>query len=300
MKTNKLMMFFLAFILASSPISAILVKHIDSESNTYANGEIIEVTAETNDNNLEIIADFSDLDSNFNKDMVMIEKAGQNTYKIYYPITFANTRSDGSYLNPITFYDPDTESSSGVPVPINLDNDRRINQTLQEERIELELEGQRKKPADISDMNISFEDLDVDNNQIVICRENGCSKLTKKEYEEAREIILSSNSTVKLQDMTYEKLRKEVQKNILTKVNKDVEKYINQIIQTRKDIKSTLGNVETTLEQNKVVMENQSNQTKRMVKTSMWMNAGTIFVVLVIIAGSFYLIYLKYYTTWLH
>jgi hypothetical protein len=170
---------------------ALIIQGIESDQDAYANGELIEITLYANERDLEITADFSKVDSNYQEEMVMTEEIQDFVYKIWYPITFSNNKGAGLHNTVISAFSRKSDTSTIASYAIELDNAVRINRTVDSDRIKLRVRSTRDDP---DEQPTSSSSITVEDGYIKVCRPNGCDTLTESEYEAARRVVISSGS----------------------------------------------------------------------------------------------------------
>lgn len=303
LKINVVLLLMLLFCLHS--VSGVIIQGVDANQDEFSNGELIELTIYTNQKNLQILADFSNVDSKFNKDMVLSEETEDFAYKVWYPITFGNVRGDNIYNAVITAYDQSTDTSSVISYGINLNNENRIEKTESTQTIRLKVretrdsdDGRSSTEPD-SSKPATIDDIKIEGDNIVICRESGCSELTEEEYENARRIIIDNNRDIQLSNMTYQQLKTEVLEEVNSDIRAEINQYINQIIQLNKDLKNIANELEGMIQESEARMSNSTNQTQHVINQARTFNIASVVFAFLIVGGGLYLLYLKQSTTWL-
>lgn len=268
-------------ILTSSLAQAVIISSTTANQLTYKNGDLIIITIQTNAENLEVTADFTAIDSNYNPGSVIIEPEGL-TYTISYPITFSNNKGDNTYNAIITVYDPQTSTTSTVTYGITLTNQGERLQDTQELTI---------KVSDEASIN-------VQDGYIQICTSDKCETLTEKEYEASRNYIITSGK-VTLSNLTYNQLRDEIQAAANQKISEELERYLTQIIEIKRNLDQNLYDMQQLYITQQNLTENYRNETQKILKAGNRNNLISVAAVVIMIISFAYVIYLRTETTWL-
>ncbi len=277
---NKLLIWIFVLLIIPN-VNAFIVNGVTANQDTYQDGDLIILTISANKEDLEVYGDFSTADSLYNSNAVVTESNGFS-YKVYYALTFANTRGDGIYNSVISFYDPDTQTSSTVTYGVNLDN--QGNQSYHKETIKLKVRG---------DAQYSVEE-----GKIKICDSEGCVTLTEEEYEQSKNLIITSGS-VTLSNLTYTQLRDEIAQSVKEDVDANLQAHLSQILDAARLVESAVEDVNILLQNASVMFHNQSQESQRLLNQTKWTGIVMALGIVVLIAGAFYLFYLKTNTTWL-
>ena len=280
---------FITFIISMICIiqaSAYIIISSTPDKNTYSNGDLIHITIVTNIQGLEIIPDFTSIDSNFKPEMSIIEANGFQ-YNIYYTITFSNTRASAAYNILISTYSNATSSSNTATVPITLDNTGLINKT----------QAQTLFRFTITTPTITTN-VTVQSGFVKICTSTGCETLTQADYEAARKIIISQGK-VTLANLTYDQLKTEITNSVNQQVNQQIKEYIDTIIGTNKLLADNANRMQDQLKANQEYLANQSNQTQKIIKRNTLVTAGQGIIFVFLVISAFFVFYLKTNTTWL-
>lgn len=290
----KYLIYVLILILASISVSAVVIEGVESNQEKYANGDTIKITLYANANDLDIKSDFSGIDSNFNLGAVLVEQPQNFTYNIFYSITYSNTKGNGAYSSLITVYNKESDTSNVISYAINLDNTLRLNRTEEWQNIKLKTYQSREN---VPDTNIT--QIQVNENNIMVCTSLGCDTLTKEEYDRARRLVIT-DGTVELSNLTYNQLKNQIQTDVTASVNQELANYINQVIDINKNLNRVIGEFRQTMADNQEILLNQTNQTQIIVQRTFYTNIASVIIVLLLIIAAFYLLYLKTCTTWLN
>lgn len=279
-------------VLCATQVSAVVIQQITANQDQYASGDLIEVTLYANAKDLEVTADFSRVDSNFNKDAVLVESPQNFVYKVYYPITFSNTRGEGTYQAVFSVYSKAFDSSSVASYNIILNNAIRLNRSSDSNEIQLRVRAARGLPV----VNISR--IRVEAGKIVVCSSSGCEQLSEADYERARRFVINSGQ-VEFANVTYDRLKAEILQSANTKISEEITKWINQVIQLNKDLQNNIFDLDNRMTEREDLFFNQTERTQQLLERSYWSNILSVIGVLVLVAASFFLFYLKRNTTWL-
>jgi hypothetical protein len=296
---NKFLGFCILFVILSSSAHALIIQGIETSKDSYANGDLIELTIYTNEKGLEFTADFSKLDSGYNPGSVISEEVQDFVYKIYYPITFKNNKGSGLHNVVISSYSKRSDKSSIISYAIKIDNSVQINQTSASDRIQLKVRPSDYNPDPYTPpINSNNTRVRVEDGMIMVCSDTGCSTLTEDEYEKGRRIIISSGD-VELSNLTYNQLKNQIETDVNQVVQSDLQQYINYIIGTNKKFDDALFDIKEMMTRAENNFANQSSKTENYINKGIWMLIGTIILVIIIVVGSIYTIYLKTQSTWL-
>lgn len=282
---NKLLLItIISLLITINMASAVIIESTTGNQNTYSNGDLVEILIDTNAEGLEVTGDFSTADSQFNPQMVIVEEEG-DIYKIYYPITFGNTKTDDTYNAIISVYDPITSTSSTVSYGINLDNTERLEDQTDSETIKLKIE----KEAEII----------VQQGYIQICDYNSCKTITEKEYEETRDLVIT-NGNVTLSGLTYNQLRDEIQGNLTAEMKAELKIYLDQIIQTKAILDKAVFDLAEMHKDQQSFTQNVTERSERMIRKGIGVQIILAVLIITIIVLFAYGFYVRTQTTWTH
>lgn len=268
-------------------VSAYVIISSTPDKNTYSNGDLIHITMIANIQGLQVIPDFTSIDSNFKPDMTIIEPNGFQ-YDIYYTLTFSNTRPSASYNILISTYSNSTSSSNTATVPITLDNTGLINKTQAQTTFRFTITPQTV-----------ISNITVQQGFVKICTSTGCETLTQADYEAARQVIIT-NGKVSLSNLTYDQLKTEITNSVNQQVNAQIKEYIDQIIGINKNLQDNANRMQDQLKTNQEFLANQSNQTQKIIKRNTLVTAGQGIIFVILVCSAFFIFYLKTQTTWLN
>jgi hypothetical protein len=291
-RSKSILLVLLLYVLLIPVAHAAIIERIEANQDEYSNGDLVILKVYANKKNLIVNADFSKVDSNYDSRMVITE-SNDFQYLIYYPITFTNLRADKTYNAVITAYDPGVDSTSSLSYGIIMNNDLRTNKTSDFENIRLKV-----RSAPVDEPGKGGEKISVENGQVMICRPDGCSTLTESEYDLGREILVNAGQ-IKLNNKTYNDLKAQIQKGVTEEIRNEIKSYISAVADLNKAIESSMIEVKEIITNNEIEMHNTTMKTEKTLQTQMWVNIATIVLVILLIVSSFFVWYVKNYTTWL-
>ncbi|RLJ02900.1 MAG: hypothetical protein DRP08_04175 [Candidatus Aenigmatarchaeota archaeon] len=278
---------------------ALVIQGIESNQDTYSNGDLIQITVYANEVDLQVTADFSKVDSLYSKEMVISEESEPFVYKVYYPISFGNTKGEGLHNVVLSVYSRKSETSSIASYGIDIDNTERINRTSDKDEIKLKVRKLNDNPPIVVRPDGGgSQNLVVQDGMIMICDSSDCKTLTEEDYEAGRRIIIT-DGTVELADLTYNQLKSQIETDVSKKTQAEVQKYINQIIGINKKLENAVSDVKSLVVDAEVRIENNTARAEKIVEYGLYANIAAIVLVIIIIAGVMYAIYLKTHSTWL-
>ena len=295
--TNRIIGLCMLLVVCSSIAQALIIQGIESDKDSYANGDLVELTVYANEKNLEVTADFSKVDSGYNQGSIISEEIQDFVYRIWYPITFGNNKGSGLRNVVISAYSRTTDTSAIASYGIDIDNAIAINQTKDSDLVRLKVRtiiDYRPPPQYPGDNS----QISVRDGMILICDSDGCSTLTEEDYEKGRRVIINSGQ-VELAELTYNQLKSQITTDVTKEVRTEVQQYITQIIGINKKLDDALFDMKETISNAEKQFVNQTARTEKVQKQAFWFNIITIIIVAVLIVGSGYLIYLKTQSTWL-
>jgi hypothetical protein len=277
----------LALILVNAMIAqAVIIESTEANQYEYKNGDVIIIDMDTNAPGLEINADFSKVDSNYDARMVRIDEDADQ-YQIIYPISYANNKGDAEYNAVLTAYDPATSTTSSVTYGIILKN-----------------AGQRQIDEEDLTINIingstpdEITDIDILDGYIQICRPRGCELLTEQEYETSRQVIIN-NGTVQLSDMTYDQLKTQIENQLSADLKEELKVYLDQITQINKLLDERIYKLNELVVQQQNNTNETINRTEELIKKGNRNNLLAILAVIIVVGGGLYTLYLRTETTW--
>lgn len=260
--------------------SAVIIESTTSNQYDYQNGDLIEIILDTNAQGLEITADFSTVDINYNQQMVIVEEE-DTVYKIYYPITFSNDRGDNDYNILITAYDPVTSTTSSVSYIIKLAN-----------------QGKRQEDSQTLIIKVTEETkVTVQNGYIQICDSQGCETITKKEYDASRNIIINDGS-VTLSNLTYNQLKTEISDETRTAMKAELVEYLTQIREIKRQLDQGLYDLKEIILDQKNNTAIHEAEAQRILNQGRTNNIIAMLIVMIIVVMFSYTLYLRTETTW--
>jgi hypothetical protein len=305
MRNKKWLILPLLLLINLNLVSAVIIDSIETNQDTYSNGDVIEITLYANSKNLDIKGDFGRIDSNYHTGSVISITPEDFKYQLFYPITYGNTKGDDDYPVIISIYDSSVESSSIVSYSITLKNENRQNKSSSSESIILKMRNLRDYNdyndndynPNSNNTNTGTNNLIVEDGKIAICTDTGCSFLTEEEYEAGRRIIINSGQ-VELAGLTYNQLKNEIQKDVSETMRKEVNNYINNIIQINKDLNDAVYDIKEIVKETQSAMANNTNQTSRVITQGFYFNVFSMLFTIIIVSAALYGLYLKTHTTW--
>ena len=282
LRGSKFLLFGVLFFLFFLPSSSAVIFHgTFSNQDVFRNGDLIVISVETNTRDLEVTADFSRVDSNFESGMVLVEADG-TVYDIVYPITFSNARSDGSKAVLLNFYDPSSASTSSISYVVELNN------------VGPRLVDSEEVVIRVLDERELFK---VERGKIQICDASGCEVFTEEEYNAMREIIIKDGN-VTLSDLTYNQLRDEISDEANKQIREELGFYLDELERFRRaqdDAFFDLRNLYT--EQHNLSLEAEA-RSNRLFRNTVFASIGSVLLVLFVVSFLVYFIYLRTETTW--
>ena len=279
---NKLLIITTIILLISiSSVSALIIESTTANQNSYKDGDLITITIKTNVAGLDITADFSAIDSNFNAEMVIVEEEDM-TYQISYPITFSNNKGDNTYNAIISLYDPITSTTNSVTYGILLANTEQRNEDTQEIILKIEKE-----------TTISIEP-----GYIQICKDNTCETITEEEYEASRQIIIT-NGKVTLSNLTYNQLRDEIQASADQQIKTELQKYLTEITNIKQMLEQNIYDLKQIILEQQNITNTTQQEANRILKAGNRNNIIIIIAVILLILAFTYTIYVRTETTWM-
>lgn len=279
---NKKLLYILIALIIPSIAHAIIIESTTSNQVVYSDGDLIEISVETNVEGLQVTADFNQVDSSFNQNMVIIEPEG-TTYNIFYTITFGNTKSDNTYNVIISLYDNETSQSSTVTYTVVLEN---LQTTAQEDQQTLVIK--------VNDEDI----IDVKSGTVQVCTNKKCTTFSEKDYEETRNIYISKGK-VTLSDLTYNQLKDEISSSANQKIDENLRKYISELVNIKQLLDDGLYDIKTIEQSLLNTTGSFKNETARVIKIGNRNNLITLIGVFLMISSLLYILYLRTETTWL-
>lgn len=285
----KALMTITILLLTTPLVSAFVIQGVETNQDSYANGDLIIITIATNQRGLELNADFTRVDTNHNALRTLLSEE-DFLYKAYYPISHDNTKSDGTYNAVLTLYDPATDSSQASTVGINLDNDDRTRSSEDTVRINVRGEPLTSQPIE--------SEIGVEDGEIKICTPTGCDTLTEKEYYESRELMIDADN-VTLSTASYDELVQRLEASVGEEVKAELDEYINRIIAINRAVEDELFTLRGLVEEREADWANQSRATNEHLQRSNLITIGNTVGLIAFILIIGYLFYLERNTTWL-
>jgi hypothetical protein len=281
MKMNKLLLITSILLLITiSNASALIIESTTANDNNYQNGDLIIITIETNAENLDVNADLTSVDSNFNAQSVIVEEEG-TTYIISYPITFSNTKADGTYNAIISLYDPVTSTTNSVTYGVQLTNTAIRSEDTQTITLNIELDSE----------------ITIEEGYIQICKGDSCETITEAEYEASRQIIITDGS-VTLSNLTYNQLLDEISASANEQVKTEIQKYLSELVNVKIILEKQLYDMQELITQQANITNQTAHEANNILRKGQRNNIIIIIAVILLIGTFAYTIYLRTETTW--
>ena len=263
-------------------VSAVIFHSTSANQDVFRNGDLVIISVETNTQDLVVTADFRAVDSGFDSRMVLVETMG-SLYEVVYPITFGNTRGDGSKVVLLNFYDPSSGASSSISYNLQLNN---------------------FGPRLVDGGEVVIRVLDerelfrVEEGFIQVCDPSGCNVYTEAEYDDARNILISSGQ-VSLSNLTYNQLKDEISDAANRRIRDELSVYLSELAMLRNLQENAILDLRSLYDDQYNLSLQAEARSSRMLRNSTIVSVFSVLLVLFVVGSLAYFIYLRTTTTWI-